>query len=348
MRFLTFNLWHGLSPASPIAFEALEPTARRHLREKLQIETLKDLKPDFCFLQELNPVHIRVEALRDVLQMEGQYQPDLVGLKVFGLGVPLNLHSGLAILASEKLGCKPVAAVSLSRPFNWVRKWASWQLKEERFALFSETMIPGWGKVLLVNTHLHHGLEATPRFLAEFEKIAEAHELNATFLSELKERVNRGNNRRMNEITLLLRTLKQHEKRYSGVVMCGDFNAEAESDIFHPFKEMGFEDAWAEAHGTEPGNTFDPHANEANHVLQANFPLTLMVEDLTFSSKTKTELLQLARRHENRPRRIDYLWYRSSGKNVRVTRAQLVGKPNAEGMAPSDHFGVCVDLEVEK
>jgi len=326
----------------------LEPSARRRLREQLQVDTLKALKPDVCFLQELNPVHMRVEALRDVLRMEGQYQPDLVGLKVFGLGVPFNLHSGLAILASEKFGCKPVAAVSLSRPFNWVRKWASWQLKEERFALFSETMVPGWGKVLLVNTHLHHGLEATAQFLAEFDKVAAAHELNTTFLSELKERVNRANNRRTNEITHLLRTLKQFEKRYSGVVICGDFNAEPESEIFHPFKEMGFKDAWAEAHPADNGYTFDPVANEANHVLQANFPLTLVVEDLTFSSKTKTELLQLARRHENRARRIDYLWFRSSGKNVRVTKAELVGKPNSEGMAPSDHFGVCVDLEVEK
>lgn len=347
MRFLTFNLWHGLSPASPLAFEALEPSARRRLREELQIETLKALKPDFCFLQELNPVHIRTEHLRETLRMEGQYQPDLVGLKVFGLGVPLNLHSGLAILASEKFGCKAVDAVSLSRPFNWVRKWASWQLKEERFALFSESLVPGLGKILLINTHLHHGLEATKGFLEEFDKLADTHELNSTFLSELKERVNRANNRRMGEITQLIKSLKQYEKRYAAVILCGDLNAEPESEIFHPLKEMGFKDAWAEANPGQPGFTFDAQANEANHVLQANFPLTLVVEDLTFSSKIKTELLQLARRHENRARRIDYLWYRVNTRKARVTQAQLVGKPNAEGLAPSDHFGVCVDLEVE-
>ncbi len=344
MRFLTFNLWHGLSPASPLAFEALEPSARRRLREQLQIETLKDIKADFCFFQELNPVHTRVEQIKSVLQMEAQYQPDLTGLKVFGVGMPFNLNSGLAIMGH--LGVKPVAAVSLSRPgFNWVRKWASWQLKEERFALFSETLIPGWGKVLLVDTHLHHGLEATAAFIEEIDRLAAAHELNSSFMSELKDRINRANSRRNSEMTILLRTLKQFEKRYAGVVLCGDLNAEPDNEIFHPVRELGFRDAWAEAHPGDPGYTFDPINNEANHILQAHFPLTLIVEDLTFSTKIKEQLLQIARKHENRPRRIDYVWFRSNGNKITVKSAALVGKPNQQGLAPSDHFGVCVALE---
>lgn len=345
MRFITFNLWHGLSPASPVAFEALEPTARRRLREQLQVETLRALNSDFCFLQEVNPVQQRVLELERALAMKGIFQPDLAGLKVLGVGLPLNLHSGLAILASRAFGLKPVTAVSLSRPFNWVRPWASWQLKEERFALFSESLVPGFGKILLVNTHLHHGLEATFKFIEEFETLAHAHdkELNATFRSELKQRVQRANQRRLSEIEHLLKALKPLERRYSAVVVCGDFNAEPDNEIFHPFKEMGFKDAWAEVKGADPGYTFDPPMNEANHLLQSHFPLTLVLEDLTFSSATKGELLRLVRRHENRPRRIDYLWVRGA----RVTKAELIGKPNAEGLAPSDHFGVCVDLEVE-
>jgi endonuclease/exonuclease/phosphatase family metal-dependent hydrolase len=347
MRILSFNLWHGLSPASPLAFEALEPEARRSLREKLQIEVLKGLNADFCFLQEVNPVQARAHVLRHELQAEVQYQPDLVGLKVFGLGLPFNLNSGLAITGALRNGLKSVDAVSLSRPgFNWVRAWASWQLQEERFALFAESLVPGWGKVLLVNTHLHHGLESVPKFIEEIDKLADEHELNSQFLLEVKTRVLKANARRVSEMSQLLRTLQQHEKRYAGVIVCGDFNAEPENEIFQPLRELGFRDAWDEVHGSrDPGYTFDPNHNEANHLLQANFPLTLILEDLTFSTKIKEQLLQLARRHENRPRRIDYVWFRTNVQNVKVTRAELVGKPNAEGLAPSDHFGVCVDFE---
>lgn len=346
MRVLSFNLWHGLSPASPLAFEALEPEARRNLRERLQIEVIRELKPDFCFFQEVNPAQTRADVFRRELHAEVEYQPDLVGLKVLGVGVPFNLNSGLAIVGSNRFGLKNVDSVSLSRPnFNWVRKWASWQLQEERFALFCESMVPGWGKVLLVNTHLHHGLESTATLLEEIDHLAKQHELNSSFLSELKERVLKANARRMSEMANLLRVLKQHEKRYAGVILCGDFNAEPDNEIFAALRELGFRDAWSEVHGEgEPGLTFDPPANEANHLLQANFPLSLVLEDLTFSAKTKEQLLHIARRHEGRPRRIDYVWFRANSENVKVTRAELVGKPNAEGLAPSDHFGVCVDF----
>ncbi len=346
MRILSFNLWHGLSPAGPLAFEALEPDSRRRLREDLQVETIQSLNPDFCFFQEVNPIITRGPALRQALKMVGEFQGDLVGLKVLGVGLPFNLHSGLAILASRRMGVKWVDAVSLSRPgFNWVRMWASWQLREERFALLSESIVPGVGKVLMVNTHLHHGMDMTAEFEAEIDKMCETYELKTSFISELKERLRRGDERRRQEVAVLMETVKRYEKRYSAIVICGDLNAVGDSDLFPIFREMGFRDAWVEAHPTDPGHTFDRVNNTANHLLQSRFPLSLVLEDLTFSVKTKEHLLGLARGQESRPRRIDYVWFRSTVP-LKVTQAELVGKPNAEGLAPSDHFGVCVDLEV--
>lgn len=348
MRILTFNLWHGLSPASPVAFEALEPSARLNLRESLQVEVIAAVRPDFCFFQEMNPVGSRFKTFAKELGMTGEYQPDLQGLKVFGVGIPFNLNSGLAIMAAEKYGLRLVEGVSLSRPhFNWVRKWASWQLQEERFALLVETLIPQWGKVLLVTTHLHHGLEATEKLYAAVDELAENHELNSTFVSELKDRMGKANLRRQNEMVQLLRAIKRHESRYAGVILCGDFNAEPDGELFHALRELGFRDAWAEAQPNNPGHTFDPPANSANHLLQAEFPLTLVLEDLTFSAKTKDQLHRLFRAHETRPRRIDQIWIRSRDTAVDVRGAELIGHPNAEGLAPSDHFGVCVDFGVK-
>jgi endonuclease/exonuclease/phosphatase (EEP) superfamily protein YafD len=348
MRFLTFNLWHGLSPSNLVAFEALEPNERRRLREDLQVDVLRSAAADFSFFQEVNPIVTRAPALAKALASVAIYQPDLVGLKLFGLGFPFNLNSGLLMLAKEAWGLKKVDAVSLSRPggASLVHTWASWQLKEERFALYGESLIPKLGRVLLVNTHLHHGLELTADFLEHIEQLGSELELTASTMSDLKDRLERGNQRRSQEMATLLRVLEKHEKRYEAVVLAGDFNASPASELSQMLRDLGFRDAWAEANPDDPGYSFDHTKNEANHLLQARFPLTLVVEDLTFSTQVKDSLLRLARAQENRPRRIDYLWFRSRDNALRVRRAELIGHPNHEGLAPSDHFGVLADLEL--
>jgi endonuclease/exonuclease/phosphatase family metal-dependent hydrolase len=346
MRFLTFNLWHGLTPSSPVAFKALEPSGRRALRQDLQVQLLKELKPDICFFQEVNPVHQRAAELGDALQMDSALQMDLVGTKLFGVGFPLNLNSGLLTLAAHSYGLKRLAGVSLDRPgSHLVHNWGSWQLKEERFALFSETMLPNWGRVLVINAHLHHGLEATPKFLCELEALAEEMDLSPSVVSEIMVRLDKGSERRAQELSVLLETLHEYERRYEVVVIGGDFNASPESDFGQALKALGFRDVWAEMHPGDPGLSFDKINNPANHLLQTDFPTTLVVEDLSFSPKVKEALLALARRQEARPRRIDYLWLRANSLELKIKQVELVGKPDAEGLAPSDHFGVCADIE---
>ena len=347
MRFLTYNLWHGLSPSSPVAFEALEPEGRRDLRERAQVDLLRELKPDVCFFQECNPVVKRAPLLADAARMGFSFQPDLVGLKLFGVGIPLNLNSGLVVMANSSFGLKKVEGISLSRPGqHLVHAWGSWQLKEERFALFSEAMIPKWGRVLLICTHLHHGLESTPEFEQALEALSKELDLSSSVISEVHTRMTRGSERRAAELQVLMEALEKYERRYEVVVLAGDFNASPESSLWESLRARGFRDVWAERHPEGGGLSFDETENQANHFLQARFPLTLMVEDLSFSAKNKEALLALARKQESRPRRIDYVWIRSQSLSLKVMDARLVGKPDADGLAPSDHFGVCADVEL--
>lgn len=347
MRLLTYNLWHGLSPSTPVAFEALEPVARRKLREQMQIELLRDTGPDLCFFQECNPVVKRAPALAKALNMEQCFQPDLVGTKLFGVGFPMNLNSGLAIMAAAKWGLKKIGGLSLSRPgANLVHSWGSWQLKEERFALFAETLLPGWGRVLLVDTHLHHGLESTAAILTDLEKAGKDLELSDNILNEVKMRLLRGNEKRAQEFAVLMAAVHDLQARYETVVIAGDLNVTPGSELGSILQQNGFQDVWMAANGEAPGYSFDGEKNKANHVMTARFPLTLVVEDLSFSVKVKDALLEMARRHESKPRRIDYLWLRSNSGRLKVKTARLVGLPSADGMAPSDHFGVCADIEV--
>lgn len=318
------------------------------MRQHLQIEVLKKANPDVAFFQEVNPVSRRAPQLGEALQMQNIFQPDLVGLKLFGLGLPLNLNSGLAMLASKRLGVKWVEAMSLSRPgLNLVHSWGSWQLKEERFALFGETMIPKWGRVLMVNTHLHHGLELTADFQKHIEELGQELDLPTSMMSELIDRLQQANQRREHEMKVLLERLKTHESRYEVVLLGGDFNASPASELSQLLKEHGFRDTWAEANPNDPGYSYDSQANAANHLLQSRFPLSLMVEDLTFSTEVKDSMLKLARAQENRPRRIDYFFVKSKNVDLKVKSAELIGHPGPEGLAPSDHFGLLVDIELD-
>lgn len=350
MRVLSFNLWHGLSPTNVVAFEALEPSARRELRETLQLRAIAEIKPDICFFQEVNPSASRSAQFKAKLDLNSIAQPDLVGLKLFGLGFPVNLNSGLVTLTSRRFSLKKVAGVCLSRPdgLNLVSSWGSWQLKEERYALFCETLLPKIGRVLLINTHLHHGLESTPEMLRSLEKLGEELDLTTGMMSELKERLFKGNERRNQELSVLLEYLEKVSHRYEAVLLGGDLNASPEGDVAKLLRQAGFHDSWAEANPADPGYTFDSERNKANHLLQARFPLTLVLEDLSFSTRVKESLLSLARQQENRRRRIDYIWFRTNTVSLDVKAASLVGLPDQDGLAPSDHFGVCVDLDVRQ
>jgi endonuclease/exonuclease/phosphatase family metal-dependent hydrolase len=348
MRFLTFNLWHGLTPSTPVAFEALEPVERRELREKMQLEVLSRVQPDVSFFQEVNPVGERGPKLCSALSSNAVSQLDLVGIKLFGVGIPLNLNSGLVTSVAKRWPLKRLEAISLSRPgVNLVHRWASWQLREERFALFAETMLPKWGKVLLVNTHIHHGVEATRELMEKLEAVAKEMELPEAMVSELRDRFNRGNERRKQELEILMAKIDELGQRYAAVIVGGDFNSVPESGAAEFMRASGFRDVWSEGAPGVPGFTFDSATNVANHLLQLNFPLTLVVEDLSFSAKIKETLMAMGRAQERRPRRIDYLWLKTRGLDVSVKHTELVGLPDSEGLAPSDHFGVCADIEVD-
>lgn len=344
MKILTMNLWHGLSPSNPLMFERLEPDERRKLREGIQIDLLKKIDPDVAFFQEVNPVTTRFHQLCDSLQRQGVFQPDLVGLKLFGYGLPLHLFSGLVILSRPAWPIKTVDTVSLSGQRSFVHSWASLQVKEERFAIFAETKQAGIGRILLINTHLHHGLEATESFTASFSRVMEQMDLSQSAQSELHERLMAGNERRSREVSVLLRHLSTIKDKFDLTVLGGDFNCEPEGEIGQRLRDLGFVDIWRSDHRTDPGYTFDREHNLANHILQDRFPLTFLVEDLSFSDKTREALEKAAREQERRPRRIDQLWVRTSGRLS--SRSELVGYPDERGMAPSDHFGVLADLEI--
>ncbi|MFH9348015.1 poly(A) polymerase [Kitasatospora sp. NPDC017646] len=118
--------------------------------------------------------------------------------------------------------------------------------------------------------------------------------------------------RRQAELTRLAEALAAVE---GDLLLLGDFN-DARSGPAGPAAALGLRDAWTEVHGpADDTPTFDPTVN----------PLAA-VSSLT-----------------GRPGRIDRVLHRSD--RARATAAALLGdRPGPDGLHPSDHYGVAVDL----
>ena len=140
----------------------------------------------------------------------------------------------------------------------------------------------------------------------------------------------------------MLKALEKYQDRYETVILAGDFNASPQSHLWDMVRECGFLDVYPQ--GAEL--SFDKTRNSDNHNLQKSFPLTLKVGDLPVSNTAKEVLRALAREQESRPRRIDHIWVRNNRAAVKIKEVQLIGLPNCNGLAPSDHFGICADLEL--
>jgi len=346
MKILTYNLWHGLAPSSALTMEFLEPEARRRARFAMQLKLLKGLNFDVGFFQEANPLLERSSQMQNELKMNSFFQSDLVGIKVLGIGLPPHLNSGLLTLGTPSLHLRKVEGFKLSGPQrSFVSPWVSFQLQEERYALFCELMHPDWGRVLMVNTHLHHGLELTEEFEKELRQRARELELSGQVEAEIFDRLQKGNQRRLREMKHLLGEVRRLEERYSVVILGGDMNSRPDSEVAQLLREYGFKDSFEGQTQFKELYTFDGEKNQANHKLQARFPLSVKFEDLSFSKKVTQSLKEILTGFENSPRRIDQLWVKAKHKHFR-TQAELVGLEEDVGFAPSDHFGYMMDLEV--
>ncbi len=325
--------------------EALEPEARRRARLVMQLKALESAKFDVGLFQEVNPLLERTSQIEAQLQLTGCFQSDLVGVKVLGMGIPNNLNSGLLTVAADKYQLRRVGGFKLSGiGRSFVSPWLSFQLKEERYALFCELIHPDWGRVLVVNTHLHHGLELNDSLEKIIKEKIKEFDLSASVETEIFERLHQGNHRRLKEMKRLIDEIERLQGRYSLVILGGDFNESAEGQVGQLLKECGFKDSFDFQTEHKVLNTFDREHNLANHKLQARFPLSVQFQDLSFSKKVTLSLREILTSQEQRPRRIDQIWVKAKGKSFK-TQVELIGLEEEVGFAPSDHFGYLISLE---
>lgn len=124
-----------------------------------------------------------------------------------------------------------------------------------------------------------------------------------------------GDRTRQRQALKLVRWLEEGARGVSNFIICGDFNANPNSEAYRVFVDAGFKSCYQLIHGAEPAKTFHTKIDAVTVEKDA-------IEDC-----------------------YDYVWVR--GPDIQPTAAELIGNtPETPGLYPSDHFGLVVDLTV--
>jgi endonuclease/exonuclease/phosphatase family metal-dependent hydrolase len=330
MKVLTLNAWHGLDGKGTLSHGELETAASRASRLERQVGKLFECGPDLVFLQEVNPLSRRLPQLARALRMSAVSQTDLCGIKILGKGIPANLTSGLVILA--KTGLRKIEGLRLSGSrWSFATRHLSFQLVETRYALLAELRDSPMGRLLLVNTHLHHGLEPSQGLLEQLQRLLECKIVSAAQGDEILKLLNGARERRARESNRLLDRLEKLTPAYDGVILAGDMNADPDSATIEQFRNRDLVDI------VPTGlNTWDKAANP--HIFHLSEKFELTVPDFGIAA-----VRTMLRAHEARPTRLDYI-LTSKKLSERVQSVTLFGHDMHPEKSISDHFGICATL----
>jgi endonuclease/exonuclease/phosphatase family metal-dependent hydrolase len=331
---LTYNIWHGLTTGPRKTVVALEKRLRRERRFELLKKELLAEPADVLCLQELNPVWSKSLALAKHLNMHELHQIDNSGVKVLGMGYPPQLNTGLAILAKKTLRLSKKRKTRLShKRVGFATDFFSFQWRDLRYALAVEIDKPEVGKILVVNTHLHHAPRITEELNAEIHSHRKRGQLTSAQEMELRESLFRGADARREEVKKLMRWLEKYQTKYSNIILCGDMNFTVDDEEMQIVKDSGYEDV---VQGKL--NSWDPAKNKENFEItkKIEFPVPC------FGSQIIREMIIA---NDAMARRIDHVFvFGEIAKKYKD--AKLVGLSNEFGFCASDHFGIKVEFDI--
>ncbi len=342
-RIATFNVWHGLAGQGAFhglfGFREFENRDDREARWRTALKDLLEVDADVVLLQELNPVSQKGKDLVSTLGGQFYGRVDQSGLKVLSRGVPGNLSTGLGILMRGEARAarlrddveKFPRSRKLSGGLGVTGEDFSLHFDEQRYAQFLSVRHERLGRVLVVNTHLHHGFERFPELLRLLSEAVEAGRVGRAEAQDVLEHLDRSRDRRIAEVDRILELVERVNAEHDGVVIGGDLNSVATGGAIRSLELAGFYDLAKKAGNDEA--TWDPIKNEANHRLQR-----MKGFDFPLPDYGNRALRDVYRQFDLLPRRIDYLFGRGSVRDV--SQVDVFGQPKAGETGASDHFGV--------
>ena len=337
LKVINYNVWHGLGGSGFFKRDVIEPEGHKEKRFQELIRLLKPEQADILFLQELNPVASQAQKIAQELGMSYVFQNTNCGISVLGMGFPVNLDMGIAILVRPPLQIKKIVGLKLSGPSGSCNPYLTFQYAEFRYALFALAYHPNYGSFVLANTHFHHGVEWSPQVRDQLKEWLETGVLTESQKEKLSGEIEKSNQRRLTELKTLFSKYKELSQLYNSApfILAGDFNSTVDSPIYKQITgEYQLKDSRGEVH-PEPW-TWDPIANIENHKWTADFGIS--VPDFA-----KPEIRDFFKNYDRRQRRIDYIFV---DKGIQILSYQLFAEQaNTEQVIASDHFGIQLELE---
>lgn len=307
------NVWSGLNYAGIVTAGELEPDAAREFRYSLFEEQLGALEPDLVGINGANPLPAYAEQLAGALEMSQISHWRMAGVRIGVVGLPVNLREGDAILASPELELQFSGRLGLSGgPAGTV---TAFQLSEAN-QLLGGTVTAAGRTVHVFVTRFHASPFASAGALAEEVGRYAAEEVPPDDFLQRVQRAVRGKSRRSSELERALVFINEVAGK-APVILMGSMNILPDGDAAARLRDAGFVDAYAPA-GSGPGYTWNPDRNRTLAKYEAG--------------------------PWEEPHRLDYIWVRGEGLQVR--NAALVLEEATYGVHPSTRFGVWAEIVV--
>ncbi|MDP8256331.1 MAG: endonuclease/exonuclease/phosphatase family protein [Candidatus Alcyoniella australis] len=339
LTVIDYNLWHGLNPVGLLKFDEFETPAERELRLEGFLAQARALQPDLIFLQEVNPVPGLSARIADELGMQRVFQVGNSGIKIGSLGPPINLRSGLAILAAPQLHLEKLDGCKLSGSTGRCGPWLSIQTGEFRYALVARVEING-RELMLINTHLHHGMEIDQQVRQGLDELVDKGTITREQADAALAEVALASQRRRSEIERALDCAADAGLDQSTpVLFAGDFNASPDAPELTWLKShLGFASVTDDSDPQNLLYTWDPQRN-SNTLFVSDFKPPSDGEGLIFAHLGQTLVHQR--------RRLDYIFTRSTGSLLEPRESGLFADQPRNGTMSSDHFGVFAKFEIK-
>jgi endonuclease/exonuclease/phosphatase family metal-dependent hydrolase len=337
LTVLDYNIWHGLNPTSPFKFGEFETEQVRAERLDGFYKQVRALNPDVIFLQEVNPTPGLSKKIAQELGYDHVYLIDNAGLKFGSVGLPTNLRSGLTTLARKELNLKKLGGKKLSGPPGGCSRALSIQFTEFRYCLAAKITVNGHDWMLL-NTHLHHGLEVTDEMRTAIDDLVEAQKLTRPRANAIIAQTEEATARRQSELKTAVEFARSLGMDGMPTLFAGDFNATPGApELNWLTQDIEFTSATKDDDPETRLITWDPDLNE-NIAFVGEFRPVNEFESFIMDH---LKPIVLADR-----RRLDYIFFREFEGIGTVRESGLFGDELYKGRMSSDHFGIWTRFEL--
>ncbi len=335
-RIIDVNVWSGTDYQGRLAFNMWESPSLLEQRYQILLTNLKAASPDVIFIQETSPVDRYTRRLAKDLDMDEIHQVCIAGIKILGLGAPWKFKEGNSILARKGLDLTKMDDWKLSGGPGIYSDRLTVHFDETVSALLGRISIEG-KPVYLICTHLNAAPRDEQALLDSLTYMRDSGEILTYEYEELYQRWQQGIARRQMEMARMLENIQQLPD-HTPIIVGADFNEKPQSDVVRDFITRG--------RFVHLPITPDSLAVTWDAVRNTN----------TFWSQRYTDAR--GRKRDNwykfnaiaakLPRRLDYIFLNEKFSGTDSIRSSIVLDQPVDGVFPSDHYGIQVDLDISK